>query len=86
MPASFFHRTDIGKVVGHTCSVVHAVCESYNLHIGATFGELFRAAMQVAEHRLDVHDNFAIEGNAQPEDPVRAGVLWAQVYCDRLSL
>ena len=79
------HRAHIGEVVGHAGYVVHSVGERNDLYISPALGQLLRAAVQVAEYGLRVHNDFAVEGYAQSENAVRAGMLRPQVDGNGLS-
>ena len=75
--SELFDRAHVCQIVRHAGYVVHAVGEGYYLYVCAPLGELFGAAMQISEYGLDIDDYFTVECDAQPEHPVRAGMLWA---------
>ena len=52
----------------------------FYLGIGTLLGQLFGAAMQIAEDGLYVQDHLSVEGDTQPEHTVSTRVLGPYVY------
>ena len=70
----FFDSQGVGDVVGEGGEVVESVRVGDELVVLHVLGDLLVAAMQVADHRLGLHDQLAVEVEDDLEDPVRGGV------------
>ena len=63
----------------HPGQIIHAVGVGNPLTRREILADLFGAAMQVADVRLDFGNDFAVGAQHQPQHAVRAGVLRAHV-------
>ncbi len=59
--------------------VVRAVPPAHGLAVVGVLRKLFEAAVEVADVRLAVDDDLAVDGEHHTEDAVRGGVLGADV-------
>ena len=72
------HRVE---VVGE---VVHPLDDRDDLPVGLVLGGLFDAGVDVADDRLDVAHDLALERDQQAQHPVRRGVVGAHVERQQL--
>ena len=79
-------RHDVAPLAVHAGDVLGAVRVRDVLEVGALLGDLLVAAVQVADHRDDVLDELAVQGDHEAQHAVRAGVLRAHVDDDLVEL
>ena len=72
-------RQDDAQLVGERREPVVPVGQHDDLPVVAHLEELLGAAVHVADDRLGGQDALAVEGEPQPQHPVRGGVLRADV-------
>ena len=75
-------RHDVAPLAVHAGDVLGAVDDRDVLVVGALLGDLLFAAMQVADHRDDVFDELAVEGDDEAQHAVRRGMLRPHVDDD----
>ena len=73
------HRPHVGEVVGGRGHVIHAVGVGDVLEERVQLEELLRAAVEVADDRIAVHDPLAVHLELQPQHAVGRGMLGAEV-------
>ena len=67
------------EIHAHRRQVVHAVGVGNPLPRSEVLSDFLRAAMQVADVRLDLRDDFAVGAQDQAQHAVGTGVLWPHV-------
>ena len=80
------NRLHIAQVVGHGRDIVQPVGEGDILQEGVALADLLVVAVQVAHHRLQVHDRLAVQRYHDAQHAVRRRVLRAQVDHDLVGL
>ena len=75
----FLHRQREGQVVRRRAEIVEPVRQRKNLGIGEALGQFFGAAVEVADMRVHARDIFAVQLEDEPQHPMRAGVLRAEI-------
>ena len=75
----FLDRTGVGHVVGERREVVQAVRVGHELVVVHVFGDFLIAAMQEADVRIGLGDDFAIEFEHQTQHAVGGRMGWAHV-------
>ncbi len=70
----------------HRAHVVETVGERHYLQVGAVLGHLLEAAVQVADHRLDLRDDLAVEVHDHAAHAVRGRVRRSHVHDQLLDL
>ena len=73
---------DVAPLAVHAGDVLGAIGDRDVLVVGALFGELLFAAMQVADHRDDVFDELTVERDDETQHAVGRGMLGAHVDDD----
>ena len=73
------HRQAVAQAVGDGRHVVHAVHVGVELRVGAVLGDLFHAAVQVADDAIGAQNLFAIQLEDDAQHAVRGRVLRAHV-------
>ena len=77
--SSFLDRQAISQTIGYGGDIVHAVDVGIELRISAILGDLFHAAMQVADDAIGAQNFFAIELEDHAQHAVRRRVLRSHV-------
>ncbi len=73
------HRQREGQVVRRRAEIVEPVGQRKNLGVGEALGQFFGAAVEVADMRVHARDIFAVQLEDEPQHPMRAGMLRAEV-------
>ena len=73
------HRQAVAQAVGDRGHVVHAVDVGVELRVGAVLGDLFHAAVQVADDAFGAQDLLAIQLEDDAQHAVRGRVLRTHV-------
>ena len=64
----------------HRCNVIEPIKISDRLQIGLVLDQLFSAAMEQANMRIDALDNLAIKFQDEAQNAMRRGVLRPKIY------
>jgi hypothetical protein len=68
-----FHRQNIGMLHAERRTIVQPVEIGQRLQIGLVFDQLFGAAMQQADMRIDTRDNFTVQFSDHAQHAVGGG-------------
>src|SRR3546814_6673286 len=74
-----FDGEHIAMLHAHRRDVIETVDIGQGLKIGFVFHQLFGAAMEQADVRIDPLDDFAVHLEHQPQDAMRGGVLRSEI-------
>ena len=69
----------IGMLLVHRRDIVETVEIGHSLQIGLGLDQLFGAAMQKPDMRIDPLDDFPVEFEHKPQHAVRRRMLWAEI-------
>ncbi len=84
--SQFFHGQGIAEVVLHRVEVVQPVGVGHVHQPAVALADLLVVAVQVAHHRLQVHDGLAFQVGDHAEYAVGTGVVRAQVEHDPVGV
>jgi hypothetical protein len=79
-------RAAEGVRVEEVREVVHPLDDRDDLPVGLVLGRLLDAGVDVADDRLQIAHDLALERHEQAQDPVRRGVVRAHVERQQLML
>ena len=72
-------RADVGHRVEVVREVVHPLDDRDHLPVGLVLGGLLDSRVDIADDRFDVAHDLGLEGDEQPQDAMRGGVVGAEV-------
>ena len=78
----FFHRQDIGEVIGNSRQVIQPVGQGHHLIKGAALKEFFHAPVQVTDKGFHVQYHFIVHREFQTQHPVGGRMLGTHVNFD----
>ena len=85
-PQQRLHGTAVRHRVEVVGEVVHPLDDGDDLPVALVLGRLLDAGVDVADDRLDVEHDLALEAGQQAEHPVRRGVVGPHVEGEQLLL
>ena len=81
-----FDRQRVSPVVRQRTKIIQAIRVRHRREITRALRDLLVIAMQVAEHRLELHHDFAIEHHVHPEHAVRRGMMRPHRHLEQIAV